>query len=192
MTVEQISVFVENRSGQLGDVTRVLEAAGINIRALSLSDTTDFGVLRLMADDTQKAKAALAAAGFTVGSTPVVAVDVEDTPGGLGRVLRVLSEHGINVEYLYAYTQRESTRATIIFRFDRTEEAVNVLQQYAKLAKQGVRGENAASIRAEVEHNAASIATAFENQLDALYAAESMDLSADLTVLQNMLKGQGL
>ena len=69
-------------------------------------------------------------------------------------------------------------------------DAVNVLQQYAKLAKQGVRGENAASIRAEVEHNAASIATAFENQLDALYAAESMDLSADLTVLQNMLKGQ--
>ena len=71
-------------------------------------------------------------------------------------------------------------------------DAVNVLQQYAKLAKQGVRGENSASIRAEVEHNAASIATAFENQLDALYAAESMDLSADLTVLQNMLKGQGL
>ena len=71
-------------------------------------------------------------------------------------------------------------------------DAVNVLQQYAKLAKQGVRGENAASSRAEVEHNAASIATAFENQLDALYAAESMDLSADLTVLQNMLKGQGL
>ena len=71
-------------------------------------------------------------------------------------------------------------------------DAVNVLQQYAKLAKQGVRGENAASIRDEVERNAASIATAFENQLDALYAAESMDLSADLTVLQNMLKGQGL
>ena len=71
-------------------------------------------------------------------------------------------------------------------------DAVNVLQQYAKLAKQGGRGENAASIRAEVERNAASIATAFENQLDALYAAESMDLSADLTVLQNMLKGQGL
>ena len=71
-------------------------------------------------------------------------------------------------------------------------DAVNVLQQYAKLAKQGVRGENAAAIRGEVEHNASSIATAFENQLDALYAAESMDLSADLTVLQNMLKGQGL
>ncbi|MGN0708553.1 MAG: 5-bromo-4-chloroindolyl phosphate hydrolysis family protein [Faecalibacterium sp.] len=71
-------------------------------------------------------------------------------------------------------------------------DAVNVLEQYAKLARQGVRGENAASIRAEVERNAASIATAFENQLDSLYAAESMDLSADLAVLQNMLKGQGL
>lgn len=71
-------------------------------------------------------------------------------------------------------------------------DAVNILEQYAKLARQGVKGENAASIRAEVERNAASIATAFENQLDALYAAESMDLSADLTVLQNMLKGQGL
>ena len=71
-------------------------------------------------------------------------------------------------------------------------DAVNILEQYARLARQGVRGENAAAIRTEVEHNAASIATAFENQLDALYAAESMDLSADLTVLQNMLKGQGL
>jgi hypothetical protein len=71
-------------------------------------------------------------------------------------------------------------------------DAVHVLQQYATMARQGVRGENAASVRAEVERNAASIATAFENQLDSLYAAESMDLSADLTVLQNMLKGQGL
>lgn len=71
-------------------------------------------------------------------------------------------------------------------------DAVNVLQQYATMARQGVRGENAAAVRAEVERNAASIATAFENQLDSLYAAESMDLSADLAVLQNMLKGQGL
>lgn len=130
MTVEQISVFVENRSGQLGDVTRVLEEADVNIRALSLSDTTDFGVLRLMADDTRKARDALVKAGFTVGSTPVVAVDVADRPGGLGRVLGVLSGQGINVEYLYAYTQQESTRATIIFRFDRTDEAVKTLLEH--------------------------------------------------------------
>ena len=90
--------------------------------------------------------------------------------------------------------EQNPTKAKQVRRFANyyLPDAVNVLQQYARLARQGVKGENAASIRAEVEHNAASIATAFENQLDALYAAESMDLSADLTVLQSMLKGQGL
>ena len=106
--------------------------------------------------------------------------------------------HGL--AFLMADGTLETAQASVISSTDSDSrfanyylpDAVNVLQQYAKLAKQGVRGENAAAIRAEVEHNAASIATAFENQLDALYAAESMDLSADLTVLQNMLKGQGL
>ena len=129
MTVEQISVFVENRSGQLGDVTRVLEEAGISIRALSLADTADFGVLRLMADDTARAREELQKAGFTVGSTPVVAVEVPDVPGGLARVLGVLSRSGINVEYLYAYAQRDSAKATLIFRFDRMGEAVDVLRE---------------------------------------------------------------
>lgn len=127
MTVEQISVFVQNKTGQLGDVTRVLEEAGINIRALSLADTADFGVLRLMADDTARAGQVLRDAGFTVGSTPVVAVEVADTPGGLGHVLALLSQNRINVEYLYAYTQRDSTKATLIFRFDRNAEALDVL-----------------------------------------------------------------
>ena len=129
MMVEQISIFVENRSGQLGEVTRVLEEAGINIRALSLADTADYGVLRLMADDTARARVELQMAGFTVGSTPVVAVEVPDTPGGLGRVLAVLSQRGINVEYLYAYTQRDSAKATLIFRFDRMSEAVDALRE---------------------------------------------------------------
>ncbi|WP_298067671.1 ACT domain-containing protein [uncultured Mailhella sp.] len=132
-TVEQISVFVENRAGQLGDVTRILYEAGVNIRALSLSDTTDFGVLRLVADDIAKAREALQDAGFTVGTTPVVAVEVSDRPGGLGGILALLSEHGINVEYLYAYTQRESSKATLIFRFDRNKDAIAVLRE------QGVR-----------------------------------------------------
>ena len=129
MTVEQISVFVENKAGQLDDVTRVLESAGINIRALSLADTTDFGVLRLMADDTVRAREELQKAGFTVGSTPVVAVEVADRPGGLSHVLGILSKCGINVEYLYAYTQRDSAQATLVFRFDRNGEAVRILRE---------------------------------------------------------------
>ena len=127
MTVEQISVFVENRSGQLGEVTHVLRDAGVNIRAMSLSDTADFGVLRFMADDTAKARAVLQDRGFTVGSTPVVAVEVPDRPGGLAAVLEVMADRKINVEYLYAYTQRDSLRATLVFRFDRNAEAVEAL-----------------------------------------------------------------
>ncbi len=123
MTVEQLSVFVQNKSGQLGDITRVLKRENVNIKAMSLADTTDFGVLRLMVDDTDKAAAALRSAGFTVGITPVLAVEVEDTPGGLAGVLEMLAAQAINVEYLYGYTQRQSHAATLIFRTDRMENA---------------------------------------------------------------------
>jgi len=119
MTVEQISVFVQNRSGQLGDVTAVLRDADVNIRAMALADTTDFGVLRLMVDDTEKAADSLRSAGFTVGTTPVLAVEVDDRPGGLAAVLEMLAGHSINVEYLYGYTQRQSLAATLVFRTDR-------------------------------------------------------------------------
>ena len=107
--------------------------------------------------------------------------------------LHTLNEQLPDPQLSAAMTRMEKAGRSIVEAVEANlPDAVNVLQQYAKLAKQGVRGENAAAIRTEVEHNAASIATAFENQLDALYAAESMDLSADITVLQNMLKGQGL
>ena len=102
--------------------------------------------------------------------------------------LHALNETLPDPQLSAAMTRMEKAGRSIV----ETVEANPAKAKHAKLAKQGVRGENAAAIRAEVEHNAASIATAFENQLDALYAAESMDLSADLTVLQNMLKGQGL
>ncbi len=100
MTLEQISVFVQNCSGQLGMVTGALRTAGINIRAMSLADTADFGVLRLIVDNTASAKAALQAAGFTVGSTNVLAVEVPDRPGGLTGVLELFAAKGLNVEYL--------------------------------------------------------------------------------------------
>ena len=100
MTIEQISVFVQNRSGQLGAVTDALRKAGVSIRAMSLADTADFGVFRIIADNAASAKAALQDAGFTVGSTPVLAVEVPDRSGGLGDVLELFSSHGLNVEYL--------------------------------------------------------------------------------------------
>ena len=109
--------------------------------------------------------------------------------------LHALNEALPDPELSAAMTRMEKAGRSIVETVETSPakaKQVHILEQYARLARQGVRGENAAAIRSEVEHNAASIATAFENQLDALYAAESMDLSADLTVLQNMLKGQGL
>jgi len=129
MKVEQISVFLENKAGRLAEVTRVLGEAGINIRALSLADTTDFGILRLIVDKYDVAREVLKAKGFTVGKTEVVAIEVPDRPGGLGSVLNVLSQAGINVEYMYAFVQHSGKNAVIIFRFDNLEDAIAILQK---------------------------------------------------------------
>jgi len=129
MRVEQISIFLENKAGRLAEVTRVLSEAGVNIRALSLADTSDFGILRLIVDDNDKAKAALKEKGFTVGKTDVVAVEVEDRPGGLSRILGVLSQGNVNVEYMYAFVQFSGKDAVLIFRFDDIDAAVKLLQE---------------------------------------------------------------
>lgn len=128
MKVEQISVFLENKAGRLAEVTQVLAEAGVNIRALSLADTSDFGILRLIVTDNEKAKEALKERGFTVGRTTVVAVEVDDQPGGLALILSQLSAQGINVEYMYAFVH-QSSNAILIFRFDRTDQAIEVLQE---------------------------------------------------------------
>ena len=127
MRVEQISVFLENKAGRLAEVSRILAEAGINIRALSLADTSDFGILRLIVNNNDKAKEVLSKHGFTVGRTDVVAVEVEDRPGGLHKILDVLFRANINVEYMYAFVQQSGNNAVIIFRFDNLEEAVKVL-----------------------------------------------------------------
>ncbi|MEW5772622.1 MAG: ACT domain-containing protein [Thermodesulfobacteriota bacterium] len=129
MKVEQISIFLENRAGRLSEVTRVLSESGVNIRALSLADTSDFGILRLIVSDFEKAKKVLKENGFTVGRTTVVAVEVEDKPGGLHNILHLLSGQGINVEYMYAFVQQSGKNAVLIFRFDRTDEAIDILQK---------------------------------------------------------------
>lgn len=130
MIVEQISIFLENKAGRLMEVTKALNVAGINICAMSLADTSDFGILRLIVDQTEKAKTFLREQGFTVGSTSVVAVEVNDQPGGLHYILDVLGNSDINVEYMYAFVQRHTGSATLIFRFDRTEAALEILQKH--------------------------------------------------------------
>lgn len=128
MKAEQISVFLENRAGRLAEVTRTLAQAGINIRALSLADTSDFGILRVIVCDHEKAKMVLKEKGFTLGRTNVVAVEVPDQPGGLDSVLQLVSENAINVEYMYALAQRVNEHAVMIFRFDKVDQAVDLLQ----------------------------------------------------------------
>ncbi|MUM78349.1 ACT domain-containing protein [Pseudodesulfovibrio sp. F-1] len=129
MKVDQLSIFLENRAGRLAEVTRLLSEAGVNIRALSLADTSDFGILRLIVSDFETAKATLKENGFTVGRTSVVAVEVVDQPGGLHEILSMLQEDGINVEYMYAFVTQNGDRAVLIFRFDRTDQGIELLQK---------------------------------------------------------------
>lgn len=127
MKVEQISIFLENRPGALERVTGILSRANINIRALSLADTSDFGILRLIVNDVEKARQVLKENGLAVKRTDVVAVEVPDRPGGLHSILSVLSGKSVNVEYMYAFIERSGENAIIIFRFNPTETAIDVL-----------------------------------------------------------------
>ncbi len=127
MRLEQISIFLENKSGRLAEVTNILAAAGVNIRALSLADTADFGILRLIVDRSDQAKQTLKDHGFTVGKTEVLAVEVPDRPGGLAQILQTLHGAKINVEYMYAFVQRSGDNAIIVFRFDELEAAIQAL-----------------------------------------------------------------
>lgn len=127
MKVKQISIFLENKSGRLAQVTEVLGENNINIRALSIADTTDFGILRLIVNEPDKAYLVLKEAGFTVSFTDVIAVEVTDKPGGLAKVLKELDRAGINIEYLYAFVQKTADAALVVFRVEQLEEAVKVL-----------------------------------------------------------------
>lgn len=129
MKVEQISIFLENKSGRLAEITDVLAKNGVNIRALSLADTADFGILRLIVDDIEKTALLLKEGGFTVGTNEVVAVVLPDRPGGLSGILSALQGKSVNVEYMYAFGQRSEGNAVLIFRFDELERAIDTLQK---------------------------------------------------------------
>ena len=129
MRVEQIAVFLENKSGRLAEITARLAEENINIRALSVADTADFGILRLIVDNVEKAKSTLKANGFTVGITNVIAVEVVDKTGGLAGVLKTIEEEKLNVEYMYAFVNKTGENAVLIFRFDDMDKAIESLQR---------------------------------------------------------------
>lgn len=129
MKVRQLSVFMENRAGRLAEVVRLMGEAGINIRALSLADTSDFGILRLIVNHVDKALKVLRDSGHTVSLTDVIAVEVPDRPGGLASVLDPLQSSGVNVEYMYAFVEKATDKAVVIFRFEDLDAAVRVLTQ---------------------------------------------------------------
>lgn len=129
MRVEQLAVFLENKSGRLAEITSIIAQNGINIRALSVADTADFGILRLIVDDVEKTKIALKEKGFTVGKTNVLAVEVEDKTGGLANVLQEMHNVHLNVEYMYAFVNKTGENAVLIFRFEDMEKAIVALRE---------------------------------------------------------------
>lgn len=129
MKIVQISLFLENKPGQLFRICRILADAQINLITLCLADTQQFGILRLILRDWQKAKELLETHGFVATTTEVVAIEVEDRPGGMAHILEILSQHQINIEYLYAFTFKRGDKAVVVFRFDRPDEAIAALQQ---------------------------------------------------------------
>ncbi len=128
MKLHQLSLFLENKPGQMTEPCRLLAGAGVNIRTLTLADTQHFGILRLIVSDWRKAREILENAGYAVNIAEVVAVEVGDHPGGLAALLEKLDGSGINVEYMYAFTFGRHDRAVLIFRFDQPDAAIDRLR----------------------------------------------------------------
>ena len=128
MHVEQVSIFLENKPGRLAEVTQALSDASINIKALSLADTSEFGILRIIFNSPDMARAALKKHGFTVGQTDVVAVEVPHTPGALNSIVRLMGEANVNIEYMYGFPCK-CDNAVMIFRFDKLGEALTLLRK---------------------------------------------------------------
>jgi hypothetical protein len=128
MKIHQLSLFLENSPGKAVEPCRLLARSGVNIRTLTLADTQQFGILRLIVADWQRGRELLQAAGYVVNETEVVAVEVNDRPGGLAGLLETLEPSGVNIEYMYAFTFGREDRAIMIFRFDRPDAAIEHLR----------------------------------------------------------------
>lgn len=128
MAIKQLSVFVENKEGKLREITDILAKAGIDIRALSIADTSEFGILRLIVRDPHKAKALLEKNGFVATINDVVGVEINDRPGGLAEIVRLFAERDINMEYMYAFLTRTENKAYLVVRVDDSSEVENLLE----------------------------------------------------------------
>ncbi|MCP3966908.1 MAG: amino acid-binding protein [Lentisphaerae bacterium] len=129
MKIKQLSLFIENKSGSLNAVCQILKKHNINIRTLSLADTEQFGIMRLLLKEWEEAKTALEEAGVVVKITEVLALPVSDRPGGLAEILDVLDSNEINVEYMYAFTYGQRDSAIMVFRFEDPDRALEVLEK---------------------------------------------------------------
>lgn len=127
MFIKQISVFVSNKTGRLADITAVLANENIDIRALSVADTTDFGILRLIVSDPEAALAAFKKEGIMASETDVLGIEVPDVPGGFAKAVKALSDKDINLEYAYAFITPGGDKACVIIRVEKNEEAIAAL-----------------------------------------------------------------
>ncbi len=127
MKIHQLSVFIENKPGHLSSPIKALAEVGVNIATLSLADTQQFGILRLVVRDWEKAKRVLEDAGLVVSVTEVLAIEVPDRPGGLAGILAVVEVAGVNVEYMYAFAEHPGRKAVLVFRFDNADRAIEAL-----------------------------------------------------------------
>jgi len=130
MRIKQISVFLENKKGRLAEITKLIAKAGIDIRALSIADTAEFGILRLIVDDPDKAVQAIADGGFTVKSTDVLAIEIPDKPGSLAKVMEIFEETGVNIEYLYASLEKDCSTAVVIFKVEDIEHGMKIAVEH--------------------------------------------------------------
>lgn len=129
MSINQLSIFVENKAGRLANISEVLFEANIDIRAISIADTSDFGILRLIVDNPDKAVSALKNANIAVSVTSVIAIGINDKPGEFYKAIRLLADEGIGIEYMYAFISREENKAFVILRINEENRALEILQQ---------------------------------------------------------------
>ncbi len=129
MKIKQLSVFLENKKGRLYEVLNTLAQANINIRALSIADTSDFGILRMIVNNPEEAKRVLDEAGFTAKITNVIGVAVKDRPGGLAEILKILYEKDINVEYVYAFVEKSGEEALVVIRTNNLDKTIDLLKE---------------------------------------------------------------